>query len=164
MLAAILAQAVDTRPLFCAGFDAENRGTAHAVERFARQLAAEGRPIELFFDFHGWCTPQRTTLFMTFGEAIAGGESARDALHLVEAIKPRLSGKVHTTVWNKMIAYVTMGETDLRRLACGWMKFEAPARLSITIEIFGEGTCTQDEYLAWGRAFAEGVAGFYAKQ
>ena len=50
---------------------------------------------------------------------------------------------------------------DLNRLSCGWMRFEAGARLAYSIEIFGEGECTQEQYLAWGRAFAEGIADFY---
>ena len=39
---------------------------------------------------------------------------------------------------------------------------EAGARLAYSIEIFGEGDCTQDGYLQWGQAFAEGIAEFYA--
>lgn len=60
-----------------------------------------------------------------------------------------------------MVERVTMGETDLRRLAPGWMKFEAGARLAYSIEIFGEGECTQEGYVRWGQAFAEGMADYY---
>lgn len=133
------------------------------VERFAKGLTARGRKIELFMDFHGWCTPERRTLFMTHGPEITDAFSAADSVRLADTIRPRLSGKVTTIVRNKMVEYVTMGETDLRRLAAGWMKFEAPARLAYSIEIFGEGDCTQQQYLDWGRAMAEGMAEFYAK-
>lgn len=132
-----------------------------AVEKFARELTARGRKIELFMDFHGWCTPERTTIFMTYGKEITEETSERDALRLVETIKPKLSGKVSTTVWRKRIQTVTGITSDASRLSCGWMKFEAGARLTYSIEIFGEGECTQEQYLAWGRAFAEGVAEFY---
>ena len=134
---------------------------ATAVERFARDLAARGRKIDLFMDFHGWCTPERTTLFMTFGKEICDAATETDAVRLAEMIKRRLKGKVHNTIWRKMVSYVTMGDTDVRRMIPGWMKFEAGARLAYSIEIFGEGECTQEEYLAWGRAFAEGMAEFY---
>lgn len=133
------------------------------VEKFARQLTTEGRTIELFMDFHGWCTPERTTQFMTFGEPLADAESARDAMRLVDAIKPKLQGKTYTKAWTTMVSRVTMGDTDLRRMSCGWIKFEGPARLAYSIEIFGEASCTQDEYLAWGRSFGQGIAEFYGK-
>ena len=42
-----------------------------ALEAFVRQLAARGRTVDLFMDFHGWCTPTRTTQFMSFGKEIA---------------------------------------------------------------------------------------------
>lgn len=131
------------------------------VERFAKGLTAKGRKIELFMDFHGWCTPERTTEFLTFAPEIAGAESARDAQRLAATIKPRLTGKVITVAWRKWTDYV--GPTNsLRHLSCGWMQLDAPARLSYSIEIFGEGECTQEQYLAWGRAFAEGIAEFFA--
>jgi hypothetical protein len=131
-----------------------------SVERFAKSLTAKGRKIELFMDFHGWCTAERTTEFLTFGPKIAGEESARDALLLVAAIKPRLSGKVLPIVWHNWTDYVGTSET-LRHLSCGWMQMDAPARLAFSIEIFGEGECTQEQYLSWGQAFAEGMAEFY---
>jgi len=127
-----------------------------AVEEFAR-----GRKIELFMDFHGWCTPERKTIFMTYGKEITDEATERDALRLIEAIKPRLSGKVATTIWRKRVQTVTKITSDVSRLASGWMKFEAGARLAYSIEFFGEGECTQEQYFAWGRAFAEGVAEFY---
>lgn len=132
------------------------------VEKFARALAARGRKIDLFMDFHGWCTPERTTLFMTFGREIAEPASETDALRLATMIKSRLSGKVNIPVWRNRITTVTGITGDLNRLSCGWMKFEAGARLSFSIEIFGDGECTQQGYLDWGRAFAEGIAEFYA--
>lgn len=132
-----------------------------AVERFARELVAHGRRIELFMDFHGWCTPERTTVFMTYGKEITNETTEHDALRLVDTIKPKLSGKISTTVWRKRVETVTGITSDVSRLSCGWMKFEAGARLSYSIEIFGEGECTQEQYLAWGRAFAEGIAEFH---
>lgn len=134
--------------------------TTH-VERFAKELAARGRRLDLFMDFHGWCTPERTTLFMTFGKEIADEGCEKDALRLAATIRPRLSGKVNDVVWRKRTTTVTGITGDLNRLSCGWMKFEAGARLAYSIEIFGEGTCTQDGYLQWGQAFAEGLAEFY---
>ncbi|MBI5684767.1 MAG: succinylglutamate desuccinylase/aspartoacylase family protein [Verrucomicrobia bacterium] len=132
-----------------------------AVEQFARELAARGRKIELFMDFHGWCTPERATILMTYGKEITDEATERDALRLVEKIKPKLNGKVSTTLWRKRIQTVTGITSDVSRLASGWMKFEAGARLACSIEIFGEGTCTQDQYFAWGRAFAEGMAEYF---
>jgi hypothetical protein len=126
------------------------------VEQFAR-----GRKIELFMDFHGWRTPERSTIFMTYGKEITDEATERDALRLVEAIKPKLSGKVSTTIWRKRVQTVTGITSDVSRLASGWMKFEAGARLAYSIEIFGEGECTQEQYFAWGRAFAEGMAKFF---
>ncbi|MCX6910497.1 MAG: M14-type cytosolic carboxypeptidase [Verrucomicrobia bacterium] len=132
-----------------------------AVEQFARALTARGRKIELFMDFHGWCTPERSTIFMTYGKEIADEATERDALRLAETIKPKLTGKVSTTVWRKRVQTVTGITSDVSRLASGWMKFEAGARLAYSIEIFGEGECTQEQYFAWGRAFAEGMAAFF---
>jgi len=131
------------------------------VEKFARELAARGRKIELFMDFHGWCTPERQTIFMTYGKEICDEVTERDALRLVEKIKPKLSGKVSTTLWRKRVQTVTSITSDVSRLASGWMKFEAGARLAYSIEIFGEGECTQEQYFAWGRALAEGMAEFF---
>ncbi len=131
------------------------------VEKFARELAARGRKIELFMDFHGWCTPERTTLFMTYGKEISDEATEHDALRLADTIKRRLSGKVSTTVWRKRTETVTGITSDVRRLAPGWMKFEGGARLAYSIEIFGEGECTQEQYFAWGRSFAEGMAEFF---
>ena len=130
-------------------------------ENFVKRLATEGKKIDLFMDFHGWCTPERTTMFMTFGKEIADDSSETDALRLVESIRPKLSGKLHTTVWRKRETTVTGITGDLNRLSCGWVKFEAGGRLAYSIEIFGEGTCDQQGYLDWGRAFAEGIADFY---
>jgi hypothetical protein len=132
-----------------------------AIEKFARELTAAGRKIELFMDFHGWCTPERGTIFMTYGKEICDETTERDALRLVEKIKPKLSGKVSTTIWRKRVQTVTGITSDVSRLAPGWMKFEAGARLAYSIEIFGEGECTQEQYFAWGQAFAEGMAEFF---
>lgn len=132
-----------------------------AVEKFVRGLAAGGKKIDLFMDFHGWCTPERSTVFMTFGKEIADAESETESLRLIEAIRPRLSGKVHTTIWRKRVTTVTSITGDLNRLSAGWIKFEAGGRLAFAIEIFGEGTCDQQGYFDWGRAFAEGIADFY---
>jgi hypothetical protein len=112
-------------------------------------------------DFHGWCTPERQTIFMTYGKEICDEVTERDALRLVEKIKPKLSGKVSTTLWRKRVQTVTSITSDVSRLASGWMKFEAGARLAYSIEIFGEGECTQEQYFAWGRALAEGMAEFF---
>lgn len=131
------------------------------VEQFVKDLAARGRKVDLFMDFHGWCTPERTTVFMMLGKEIADEESEKESVRLADAIKPRLTGKVSTPIWRKMVEYVTMGETDLRRLAPGWVKFEGGGRLAYSIEIFGEGTCTQEGYFQWGQAFIEGIADFY---
>lgn len=133
------------------------------VEKFVKGLAARGRKVDLFMDFHGWCHTERTTVFMTFGREIADEASQGDALRLAETIKPRLSGKTPISVWRKRLTTVTGITGDLNRLSCGWMKFEAGARLAYSIEIFGEGDCTQEGYLAWGRAFAEGIAEFYSQ-
>lgn len=130
------------------------------VEKFVKALAARGRKIDLFMDFHGWCTPDRTTLFMTFGKEITDEASECDAVGLAETISRRLSGKVSIPVWRKRVQTVTGITSDLNRLAPGWMRFEAGARLAYSIEIFGEGECTQEGYLQWGRAFAEGIAEF----
>jgi hypothetical protein len=130
------------------------------LQAFARELVARGQRIELFMDFHGWCTPDRTTLFMTFGREIANETDETDATRLADTIRPRLTGKVHTSVWRHMEEHVTDAKTDLRRLAPGWMKYEAGARLAYSIEIFGEPECTQEGYLKWGQAFAEGFAEF----
>ena len=132
-----------------------------AVEKFARELTARGRKIELFMDFHGWCTPERTTLFMTYGKEISDEATERDASRLADTIKRRLCGKVSTTIWRKRTETVTGITSDVRRLAPGWMKFEGGAHLAYSIEIFGEGECTQEQYLAWGRGFAEGMAEFF---
>ncbi len=134
------------------------------VETLALGLAARGRRIDLFMDFHGWCTPERTTLFMTLGKEITDEASERDAVRLAEAIKPRLTGKVSIPVWGKRVETVTGITSDLVRLAPGWMKFEGGARLAYSIEIFGEGECSQEGYYEWGRAFAEGIADFYGLQ
>jgi len=131
------------------------------VERFVRELGARGRKIDLFMDFHGWCQPARTTLFMSFGKEIAGAADERDATRLAETIKSRLEGKANISLWRKRVQTVTGITGDLNRLAPGWMKFEAGARLAYSIEIFGEGACPQEGYLKWGRSFAEGIAEFY---
>ena len=131
------------------------------VERFFQDLSARGRKIDLFMDFHGWCTPERSTIFMTFGKEITDEACEKDAVRLADSIKPRLSGKVHSHIWRKRVETVTSITSDLNHLSCGWMKFEAGARLAYSIEIFGEGDCSQDGYLQWGRAFAEGIADFY---
>lgn len=132
------------------------------VEKFVKDLAERGRTVDLFMDFHGWCHTERTTVFMTFGREIADEASERDAVRLAETIKPRLSGKTPISIWRKRVTTVTGITGDLNRLSCGWMKFEAGARLAYSIEIFGEGECTQEGYLDWGQAFAEGIADFYA--
>ena len=134
-----------------------------SVEKFVKDLAARGRKVDLFMDFHGWCHTERTTLFMSFGREIADEASEQDAVRLAEAIKPRLSGQTRISLWRKRVTTVTGITGDLNRLSCGWMKFEAGARLAYSIEIFGEGECTQEGYLAWGRAFAEGIADFYSR-
>jgi len=132
------------------------------VEKFVRELVARGAPkVDLFMDFHGWCTPERTTLLMTFGKEITDEATEKDAVRLAETIKPRLSGKVNMPIWRKRIETVTGITSDLNRLAPGWMKFEAGARLAYSIEIFGEGECTQEGYYQWGQAFIEGIADFY---
>ncbi|OGV62758.1 MAG: hypothetical protein A3K19_10625 [Lentisphaerae bacterium RIFOXYB12_FULL_65_16] len=132
------------------------------LEQFVKDLAARDRKVDLFMDFHGWCTPDHTTVFMTFGKEITDAATEAEAVRLVDTIKPRLTGKVSTTVWRKMAEYVTFGDTDVRRLAPGWMRFEAGTRLAYSIEIFGEGSCTQEAYLQWGQAFIEGIAEFYS--
>lgn len=131
------------------------------VEKFVKDLAAGGRKIDLFMDFHGWCTPERKTLFMTFGKEIADAAAEADAVRLAETIKPRLDGQVLIPIWRQRVTTVTSITGDLNRLSCGWMKFEAGARLAYSIEIFGEGECTHEGYLQWGQAFAEGLAEFY---
>ena len=131
------------------------------VEKFVRDLGARGRKIDLFMDFHGWCTPERTTIFMVCGKEITDEVTEKDAVRLAETIKPRLTGKVSIPVWRKRIETVTGITSDLNRLSCGWMKFEAGARLAYSIEIFGEGECTQEGYHRWGQAFIEGMADFY---
>ena len=131
------------------------------METFVRELAARGRKIELYMDFHGWCTPERTTLFMTYGKEITDETTEHDAVRLADTIKARLSGKVNTIIWRKLTETVTNITSDVRRLAPGWMKFEGGARLAYSIEIFGEGECTQEQYHAWGRHFAEGIAEFF---
>ena len=68
---------------------------------------------------------------------------------------------MNTSIWRKRVETVTGITSDLNRLAPGWMRFEAGARLAYSIEIFGEGECTQDGYLQWGQAFIEGIAEFY---
>lgn len=131
------------------------------VETFVRDLAAKGRKIDLFMDFHGWCTPQRKTLFMTFGKELADAGAEADALSLAGMIAARLSGEVGKSVWRKRVETVTGITGDMNRLSCGWMRMEAGARLAYSVEIFGEGECSQAGYLDWGRAFAEGIAEFY---
>jgi hypothetical protein len=134
------------------------------VEKFVKDLGARGRKVDLFMDFHGWCTPERTTVFMSYGKEITDAATEADEVRLVESIKPRLTGKVHTTIWRKRTETVTGITSDVNRLAPGWMKFEAGARLAYSIEIFGEGTCTQEEYFKWGQAFIEGIAEFCGVQ
>jgi hypothetical protein len=131
------------------------------VEQFVKELGQRGRKIELFMDFHGWCHTDRTTLFLTFGKEITDEKSEADVVRLADTIKPRLSGKVNTNLRRTRIATVTRITGDLNRLSCGWMRFEAGARLAYSIEIFGEGECSQEGYLAWGKSFAEGIADFY---
>ena len=133
-----------------------------AVETFVRQLGARGRTVELSMDFHGWCIPERRTEFMSFGKEITDERTEAEAKRLIAAISPRLSGKIGTNLWRKRVETVTGITSDLNRLACGWLRFEAGARLAYSIEIFGEGECTQEQYLTWGQAFAEGIADFYA--
>ena len=128
------------------------------VEKFVKGLGAQGRKVDLFMDFHGWCTPERTTLFMSFGKEIADEASEKDAVRLAETIKSRLSGKVSIPIWRGANRDRHHQRPEL--LAPGWMRFEAGARW-LSIEIFGEGECTQDGYFQWGRAFAEGIAEFY---
>lgn len=131
------------------------------VEHFIKRLATEGKKIDLFMDFHGWCTPDRTTVFMTFGKEIADESSEMDALRLIESIRPKLTGKVHTTIWRKRLTTVTGITGDLNRLSAGWVRFEGGGRLAYSVEIFGEGDCTQQGYLDWGKSIAEGIAAFY---
>lgn len=133
------------------------------VEKFVRSLGARGRKVDLFMDFHGWCQPARTTMLMSFGKEIACETDERDAARLAETIKSRLTGKVDISFWRKRVTTVTGITGDLNRLAPGWMKFEAGARLAYSIEIFGEGECTQEQYAQWGQAFAEGISEFYEK-
>jgi hypothetical protein len=64
-------------------------------------------------------------------------------------------------IWRNRMETVTGITSDLNRLSCGWMKFEAGARLSYSIEIFAEGEGSQEGCSNWGRAFAEGIAEFY---
>lgn len=131
------------------------------VQKLVLDWAAAGHKLDLFMDFHGWCTPERTTLFMTFGKELGSETDETEAVRLTNAIRPRLTGKIGTTVWRHREEYVSYGVTDLRRLAPGWMKLEAGTRLAYSIEIFGEPDCTQEGYLRWGQAFAEGMAEFY---
>lgn len=133
------------------------------VEKFVRSLGARGRKVDLFMDFHGWCRPERETMLMSFGKEIACEADERDASRLAETIKSRLTGKVIISLWRKRVTTVTGITGDLNHLAPGWMKFEAGARLAYSIEIFGEGECTQDQYLKWGQAFAEGLSEYYGK-
>lgn len=133
------------------------------VEKFVRSLGARGRKVDLFMDFHGWCRPERETMLMSFGKEIASEADERDAARLAETIKSRLTGKVAISFWRKRVTTVTGITGDLNRLAPGWMKFEAGARLAYSIEIFGEGECTQDQYGKWGQAFADGISEFYEK-
>ncbi|NLX13249.1 MAG: hypothetical protein GXY44_06285 [Phycisphaerales bacterium] len=131
------------------------------VERFARDLATRDRKIEIFMDFHGWCTPTRSTIFMTFGKELTDEGAEKDSLRLSNTVRKRVKGKLNDTVWRQMDSYVTSSMTDLHRMASGWMRFEAGARLAFTIEIFGDGNCSQDDYYDWGRAFAEAILEFY---
>jgi len=131
------------------------------VEKFVRELDSRGRKVDLFMDFHGWCHTTRTTLFLTFGHEICDQASEDGVVRLAETIKPRLTGEVKTSLRRQRIATVTGITGDLNRLACGWLKFEAGAGLCYSIEIFGEGECTQQGYWDWGRAFGEGIADFY---
>ncbi|MCC7495475.1 MAG: hypothetical protein IT204_24205 [Fimbriimonadaceae bacterium] len=129
-----------------------------AVEKLAQRLAAQGLPLALTMDFHGWSREQRQTLLMTPGAELTDPATAAAAQRLIDQIRPRLQGSLGITFWKQMVSYVTMGETDLRRLAVGWLQFDGRAKLAFTVEIFGEGTATQDDYHAWGRTFAEGIA------
>jgi hypothetical protein len=131
------------------------------VERFVRELGAGGRPVELYIDFHGWCTPQRTTEFLGFGKQITSPAEEADSAKLFDTIKRRITGKTVDLFFRKRVETVTGITSDLARLAPGWMKFEAGARHAFCIEIFGEGTCTQQQYFEWGRNILAGIADYY---
>jgi hypothetical protein len=132
------------------------------VEKFARDLGARRRKIDLFIDFHGWCTPKRTTLFLGFGKEITDAATEAALLRLIETTTPRLIGKVDKRVFRKRVETVTGITGDLNRLSCGWMQFEAGARLAVCMEIFGEGECTQQQYFEWGQAILGGIADYYS--
>jgi hypothetical protein len=132
------------------------------VEKFVRELASRGRKVDLFMDFHGYCTPTRSTYLMTFGKELVGEACQQETMRLMAAIRPRLTGQWDPPrFWHKPVEPVSGIVSELRTLSCGWMKLEAQARLSLSVEINGEGQCTQDGYLAWGQAFAEGIADYY---
>ncbi|MCK6489509.1 MAG: M14-type cytosolic carboxypeptidase [Planctomycetes bacterium] len=132
-----------------------------AVEKLVQDLAARGRRLELFMDFHGWCTPKRGTELWTFGKELGDAAGEAEATRLVEGIKARLSGEVKIVHYRELERFVSYARTDIRRVSEGWMKLLGGARLAVGVEIFGEGECTQQQYRDWGRSFAEAVAGFY---
>ena len=135
-----------------------------AVENVAKDLATRGRKLDLFLDFHGWCVPARETQFHTIGKELTSEADEKEALRFVDLVKTRITGKTHVRMFKKMTEHVTMGPTDIRRLSEGWMKFEGKARLAFCIEIFGDAAATQEDYFAWGRSFAVGMAEFYGAE
>jgi hypothetical protein len=132
------------------------------VEKFAKELGARGRKIDLFIDFHGWCTPSRTTLFLGHGKEITNAETEAALMRLIEVTTPRLTGKVSQRVFRKRVETVTGITSDLNQLSAGWMQFEGGARLAFCMEIFGEGACTQQQYFEWGQAILAGIADYYS--
>jgi hypothetical protein len=135
------------------------------VERFVKDLAARGRKVDIFFDFHGWNVTRNfnVTQLLFFGKELMGEEAGAEEVRLAESISARLrpGGQVWPYYYRKMDEYITDGVTDVRRLAAGWMKFEAGARLAGTFEIEGNPECTQEDYFLWGRNIIAGIADFY---
>lgn len=133
-----------------------------AVEKLVQELAARGRRLALYMDFHGWCTPKRGTELWTFGKEVTDAAGEEASTRLVEAIRARMSGETKIVHYRELERFVSYGRTDIRCVSEGWMRLKGGAELSVGVEIFGEGECTQEQYLDWGRAFAEAVDGHFA--
>lgn len=139
-----------------------------SVENFVKKLNADGRRVDIFMDFHGWCTlkPSVTQLH-TIGKEIGNEENEAAIIpRLGNAIKTRmkaagLSDLQRNTIWRKREINVVGGKYDVSLLAVGWMSIEGKARAACTIEIFGASDYTQEEYRKWGMAVARAIGDFY---
>lgn len=132
-----------------------------AVEKLVQSLAARGRKLALHIDYHGWCAKTVSTEYIYCGKEVVDAPYEERCERLAGFIHGGgLPGPSKLSPKRALVTFVSYGQADIRTNADGWTRLLGGAETSMCIEPNGDGGTTQEEYLRWGRANAQGIARF----